>query len=146
MIPSKTGRRRDRQETDEPNFPSELEWDRSFRDQLQALTAEFDGEVEETEKGIARYRFPEIRTQFLDSERIRGALRLDTQEVGDIVYASDETREDADAREVEAFEREMDRQADLERYLQAPDRLSYVDDFELVAFDEELRWGRALQA
>ena len=130
----------------ESNFPAESEWDARFQAQLQKLTAEFDGEVEELPDGTARYRFPEVRRQFQGSERTRRALRLETQEVGEIVYASDETREEADRREVEAFQREMERQDDLERYIQAPDRVEYLDDFELVAFDEDLKRGRALSA
>ena len=110
------------------------------------VIAEFDGEVEESPDGTARYRFPEIRTQFQGAERMRRRLRLETQKVGAIVYASDETPEETDRRDVEAFERERERQDDLERYLQAPDRVDYFDEFELVAFDEELTRGRALSA
>ena len=146
LIPSRTGRGRTGSVDLAPNFPAELDWNRGFLDQLQALTAEFDGDVEETAEGKVQYRFPEIRRQFQEAERIRAAARLEAQEVGDIVYASDETKEEADEREVEAYQREMVRQEDLERYLQAPDRLSFLDDFELVAFDEELKWGRALRA
>jgi hypothetical protein len=120
------------------NLPDELGWDRAFQDRLQELLAEFDGEVEETPGGTVRYRFPEIRRQFQGAERTRRVLRLESQEVGDIVYASDETRAEADQREVDHFEREMERAEDLEQYLQSPDRVDYFDDFELVAFDEEL--------
>ena len=128
------------------NLPAELSWDRGFQAQLQRLTAEFDGEVEELPDGTARYRFPEIRLQFEGAERMRRGLRLEAQEVGDIVYASDQTDGESDQREVDAFEREAERQYDLERYLQAPDRLEYFDEFELVSFDEELMRGRALTA
>lgn len=128
------------------NLPPEAGWGRTFDTQLQALMAEFDGEVEESPDGTARYRFPEIRTQFRGAERMRRRLRLETQKVGAIVYASDETPEETDRRDVEAFERERERQDDLERYLQAPDRVDYFDEFELVAFDEELTRGRALSA
>jgi len=77
---------------------------------------------------------------------MREGLRLETQSVGDIVYASDETEAESNRRELEAFDREMERQEDLERYLQSPDRVGYLDEFELVAFDEELRRGRAISA
>ncbi len=127
-------------------LPAKVWGDHGFQDQLHQLMAEFDGEVEETPDGTLRYRFPEIRFQFQGAERMRRGLRLETQELGDIVYASDETEEEADRREVEAFEREMESQDDLERYLQAPDRVEYLDDFELVAFDEELSRGRGLSA
>jgi len=127
----------------EPNVPAELGWDKGFQDQLQKLTAEFDGEVEETPDGTARYRFPEIRTQFQGAEEMRHGLTLETQELGDIVYASDQTDEEANQREGEAFDREMERQHDLEQYIQSPDRVGYLDEFELVAFDEEMKRGRA---
>jgi hypothetical protein len=114
--------------------------------ELQRLVAEFDGEVNERVNGKVEYRFPTIRGEFLGAEKVRRRLALEEQEVGDIVYASDETEEDANARELAAFDREMERQADLERYLQAPDRVDYLDEFELVAFDEELKRGRSLEA
>jgi hypothetical protein len=146
LLPSGGTNRERRASRVASNLPAELEWDDRFQAQLQKLTAEFDGEVEELPDGTARYRFPDIRRQFQGAERMRRSLRLETQEVGEIVYASDETREEADRREVEAFQREMERQDDLERYIQAPDRVEYLDDFELVAFDEELRRGRAISA
>jgi hypothetical protein len=141
-----TAARRGRQEPAESNLPEESGWEPGFLDQLQRLTAEFDGEVEEMQDGTPRYRFPEIRTEFRGAEEMRRGLRLERQSVGDIVYASDETEEEAGRREVEAFEREIQRQDDLERYLQSPDRVGYLDEFELVAFDEELRRGRAISA
>jgi len=146
LLPSRGTNRDRRPSRVESNLPAEVEWDARFQAQLQKLTAEFDGEVEELPDGTARYLFPEIRRQFQGAERTRRALRLESQEVGEIVYASDETREEADRREVEAFQREMERQDDLERYIQAPDRVEYLDDFELVAFDEDLKRGRALSA
>jgi hypothetical protein len=114
--------------------------------EFQRLLAEFDGDVEETPDGDVDYRFPTIRTGFLGAEKMRRRLTLEKQEVGDIVYASDDTEEEANQRELEAFDREMAREKDLERYLQNPDRVDYLDDFELVAFDEELGRGQALQA
>ena len=100
----------------------------------------------ETPGGTVRYRFPEIRRQFQGAETTRRVLQLEAQEVGEIVYASDQTREEADQREVEEFEREMERAEDLERYLQSPDRVEYFDEFELVSFDEELAQRRAISA
>ena len=143
-LPSKGKSSRGRQASPEANLLAEIGWDRGFQDQLQQLTAEFDGEVEETPDGAVRYRFPEIRLQFQGAEQMRHRLQLETQELGDIVYASDQTEEEANQREVEAFDREMERQDDLERYIQSPDRVGYLDEFELVAFDEELSRGRAL--
>jgi hypothetical protein len=146
LLPS--GRRTTRGKVAEydTNLPDELGWDRAFQERLQELLAEFDGEVEETPGGTVRYRFPEIRRQFQGAETTRRVLQLEAQEVGEIVYASDQTREEADQREVEEFEREMERAEDLERYLQSPDRVEYFDEFELVSFDEELAQRRAISA
>jgi hypothetical protein len=124
---------------EESNLPSEVGWDRAFQEKLQRLVAEFDGEVEETSDGTVQYRFPGFLLPFQGAEVVRQNLRLEDQEVGDIVYASDDSTEDTDRREVEAFEREMARQDDLERYLQDPGRIGYMDEFELVAFEEELK-------
>jgi hypothetical protein len=118
----------------------------TLSDTFQALAAEFDGEIREDSGGDVEYRFPTIRSEYLGAEEVRRSLTLEAQTVGDIVYASDDTDEEAHERELAAFDREMERQADLERYLQAPDRTEYLDEFELVAFDEELRRGRALEA
>jgi hypothetical protein len=146
LAPAKGRSRRSLSTREESNLPSELGWDRGFRGQIQRLTAEFDGEVEEATDGTARYRFPEILRYFQGAEVVRQHLQLERQEVGDIVYSSDESPEEANQREIEAFEREMERQDKMERYLQNPDRVAYMDDFELVAFEEELERGGALRA
>jgi len=131
---------------EEAHLQTDTGWDPGFEKQLQRLVAEFDGEVEERDDGVAEYRFPEILRALQESEVVRRHLRLGDQQVGEIVYASDESREEADRREVEAFEREMERQREMDRYLQDPNRLAYMDEFELVTFDEELRRGRAISA
>ncbi|MFO8173080.1 MAG: hypothetical protein R6T96_02275 [Longimicrobiales bacterium] len=125
----------------ESNLPPERAWRPGFQAQLQRLTAEFDGEVEEMADGTVRYHFPEIRRAFQGAEVIRAQMELEKQEVGEIVYASDDSREDADQREVEAWEREMARQEKMDQYLPDPDRVAYLDEFELVAFDEEMKRG-----
>jgi hypothetical protein len=146
LLPSGRGKRTARRDEEDANLPPELGWTSGFQEQLQRLTAEFDGDVEETPDGVARYRFPEILRPLQGAEVVREHLELETQEVGDIVYASDDTSEDSDQREVDAFEREMARQDELDRYLHDPDRFGYMDEFELIAFDEELKQGRALRA
>ncbi len=105
---------------------------------LQEFLAEFDGEVTEGPDGALAYRFPEISRQFRGAELMRESLALEAQRVGEIVYASDDTVEEADDREARAFDLELERGRDLQRYLQAPDRLAVLDDFELVAFEEGL--------
>jgi hypothetical protein len=114
--------------------------------ELQALLAEFDGEVQEGSEGNVTYRFPAILEKFRGSERMRRRLALQEQEVGAIVYASDDTPEEGDQRELEAFDREMERERALEAYVQAPDRVDILDDFELVAFEEEMKRGQAISA
>jgi hypothetical protein len=145
-LPSEGWKARSRASQPEKNLLGEMGWDRDFQTQLQKFTAEFDGEVEQTQEGEYRYLFPEIRLQFQGAEEVRQGLKLEEQELGDIVYASDETESEANEREGEAFHREMERQMDLERYLQAPERLGYMDEFELVAFDEELSRGTPIRA
>jgi hypothetical protein len=146
LLPSPTTRRRSRDKVEEPNLPPEVGWDQDFVRQLQDLTAEFGGEVQESPDGTAQYRFPEILRLYRGAEVVRRHLSLQRQEVGEIVYSSDESEEESGRREVEAFEREMSRQDELEAYVKDPNRLGYMDEFELVAFDEELRRGRAISA
>jgi hypothetical protein len=114
--------------------------------ELLRLLAEWDGEVEEEPDGVAAYRFPALLAHFRGGERMRRRLALQEQEVGTIVYASDDTPEEAGRRELEAFDREMERERALEAYVQSPDRVDVLDDFELVAFDEEMERGQAISA
>ena len=107
--------------------------DKALESNLHEFLAEFDGEVEEDPDGKARYRFPSISGQFRGAEEIRRRLRLENQEVGDIVYASDQTEEEAHIRELAAFDRELKSGSDLSHLLQSPDRVGYLDEFELVA-------------
>lgn len=115
-------------------------------DELVRLTAEFDGQVGAGPDGGREYRFPEILRQFRASDAIRRKLALEERGVGEIVYSSEDSVEEAGERELEAFDREIERERSLERYLQAPDRVDYVDDFELVAFEEEMRRRGLMEA
>lgn len=141
LLPAPRRGQRARGGPDESNLPPVTAWGASFQRHLQRLTAELDGEVEEGPDGTVRYRFPEVLRTFQAAEVVRRSLTLERQEVGEIVYSSDESREEADQREVEAFEREMARQKEMERYLPDPDRVAYIDDFQLAAFDEEMKPG-----
>ena len=113
---------------------------------VHELVAEFDGEVEHDPDLGPAYKFPAIRKHFMEAERLRNRMALDDQVVGDIVYASDQTEEEAHERDLAAFDRALSGGQDLDRYLLAPDRIDYLDDFELVAFDEEMKRGQALEA
>jgi hypothetical protein len=103
--------------------------------EFQTFLAEFGGEVEEGADGVPRYWFPFIRDQVQGAETVRRRLELGKQRIGDIVYASDDSPEQAHERDLAAFDRELERPEDLSRYLQGPDRVAFLDDFELVAFD-----------
>lgn len=141
LLPGSGDRNRLRPVPKESNLPPEPAWRPGFQAQLQRLTAEFDGEVEEREDGTARYHFPEIRRAFQGAEVMRAQMELEKQEVGEIVYSSEDSREEADQRDVEAWERELARQEEMDRYVPDPDRVAYLDEFELVAFDEEMKRG-----
>ncbi len=138
-----SGRALDRASSGGASPSSETSGNGFLEAELQALLGEFDGEIEENPEGILKYRFPSILTQFRGAERVRRRLSLEDQAVGDIVYASDQTEEEANQRDLAAFDRELNRPDALTRYLGAPERVSYLDEFELVAFDEEMRQGRA---
>ena len=111
---------------------------------LVRLVAEFDGEITPAPDGTATYRFDELRRQFRAAEETRRALALETREVGEIVYSSADSPQESSERDLSAFDRELARGstgavgADLERWLPATDRVAYVDDFEVVAFEEEM--------
>ncbi len=100
--------------------------------QLQILLAEFDGEVEEDTTSGVRYRFSSIPIQLQGGETIRKGLSLEKQKVGDIVYASDQTDQEAHERDLDAFDRELASGSDLTHLLPDTERVGYLDDFELV--------------
>jgi hypothetical protein len=107
---------------------------------LEELAADLDAEVSVADDGVVRYAFPAIRAQYEASEKVRAVLRLEDRTLGEIVFdTGDTTREESD-RAGAAFERALADGTDhrLDRYLPAVDHVSYQDDFELVAFDEEL--------
>jgi len=109
---------------------------------LHALAAEFDAEVSPDPDGTLRFRFPEVRKQFAAGEALRQSLHLEGRRPGDIVYSSADTPAEADARDLAALDRELD----LTPYLPAPDRIGFEDDYEVVAFDEELRRRQPVRA
>ncbi|HSM60780.1 MAG TPA: hypothetical protein VK849_08280 [Longimicrobiales bacterium] len=109
---------------------------------LHDLAGEFDAEVEPGEAGEIRFRFPSLRSEVAASEATRRRLRLDTREVGPIVFDTGDSTAQEDARALAAFDRELEG-ADLRRYAPAPDRVGFEAEYELVAFDEELA-GRRL--
>ena len=124
---------------------------------LHQLAAEFDadvstGEVGPSSTGVSstaealsaggsslRFSFPAIRKQFLASETVRRHLKLEDARLGDVVYSSADSEEEASGRERAAFDRELAGEVDLTAYLPSPDRAGFEDEFEIVAFEEELK-------
>ena len=115
---------------------------------LHSLAAELDADVTSGPDGGLVFAFPAIRREFVASETMRRQLLLEDRVLGDIVYSSaDSSRKGAkrDAqREMDEFDRQLaGAEMDLSVYLPSPDRVGFVDDYEVVAFDEALRRPRS---
>jgi hypothetical protein len=106
---------------------------------LHDLAAELDADVSTDEKGALHFAFPVIRRQFAASETVRDRLRLEKRQLGDIVYSTSDSAAEAGEREIALFDRELAGEASLDRYLPGLDRVAFEDDYEIVAFDEELK-------
>jgi len=114
---------------------------------LHRLAAELDADVEVDGdadvgegEGEQRFAFPALRRAFVAGDAVRRKLELDQKTLGEIVYATADTREQAGARDARAFDRALEAggRLDVDRYLPAPDRVGFEEDFAVVAFDEEL--------
>jgi hypothetical protein len=104
----------------------------AVQEQLHALAAEFDADVVAAPDGGLRFRFPAIRGTFLAAAKARKQLALGTRSVGEIVYSSADDDAQAGDRQLAEFDRE------LAGYVAAPGRVDYLDELDLVAFDQEL--------
>ena len=116
--------------------------------ELVRLTADWDATVSVAANGQTEYRFEQIRAEFQGADEVRRQLALESREVGEIVYSSADTPVESSQRDARSFDRELAAAAAdalpgseraLGRYLPPADRVAYVDDFELVAFDEEVK-------
>ena len=107
---------------------------------LHQLAAEFDADVSagEAGEGSLRFSFPAIRKQFVASETVRQRLKLGDGKIGEVVYSSADSEAAASERDQAAFDREL-AGVDLTAYLPSPDRVGFEDEFEIVAFEEELK-------
>ncbi len=106
---------------------------------LRAIATEFYADVSVGDDGAVSYTFERVHDDFAASDSMRQKLRLDERSLGDIVFSTDDSSAEADARDLELFDRSLlGDDAKLDRYLPMVDRIEYEDDFELVAFDEEL--------
>ena len=114
---------------------------------LHTLAAELNADVEPDESGAPRFRFPAIREQFEASETVRNKLRLEKRTLGEIVFSSGDSALEAGERELSLFDRKLEAgSVDLGRYVPAVDRMGFEDDYDLVAFDEELKHGSRIEA
>jgi hypothetical protein len=102
--------------------------------EFHALAAEFDADVEPDPDGNLVFRFPKLRNQFAAAEGLRSRMRLEAAEVGDIVYDTSDSPEEASARDMAAFDRELAGAslADLGRYVGPTSTIDYEDDWEVV--------------
>jgi hypothetical protein len=127
--------------TQKPLRPADVEAE------LTRLTADWDADVSSAPDGTLEYRFEAIRQEFQGAEEVRRALALEAREVGEIVYSSADSSVEDSQRDARSFDRELSAPkpqpsiADgrLARYLPASTGVAYLDDFELVAFDEDLK-------
>jgi len=108
---------------------------------LHQLAAEFDADVTSGEGGDGplRFSFPAIRKQFLASETVRRNLKLEDTRIGQVVYSSGDSAEEESERDQAAFDRELAGDVDLTVYLPSPDRVGFEEEYEIVAFEEELK-------
>jgi len=107
---------------------------------LHDLAAELDADVSPGEDGVLRFTFDAIRAQFAASEVVRRKLRLENRRLGDIVFSTSDSAEESTDRELALFDRQLDGgDVDLDRYLPTIDRIDFEDDYEIVAFDDELK-------
>jgi hypothetical protein len=105
------------------------------RNALHGVASEFEADVHAGNGEGLVFSFPRILSHFRASEELRSRLRLEDSSVGEVVYSSADTPEEAHARDLARFDRE------LAGYVGAPERIGYLDDFELLDFDRELSWG-----
>lgn len=104
-----------------------------IRSELERIAAEFDADTHVDADGVSEFRFPGIRAAFVASELTRRELRLEARTIGEIVYSSGDTRQEAHERELAEFDRELQAaEVDLSKYLPSPDRVGYEDDFDVV--------------
>ena len=114
---------------------------------IHLLAAELDAEVAIDDAGDTRYRFGALRQQFTASETVRRKLKLENRTLGEILFSTSDSAIEAGERELALFDRGLaEGEADFDRYLPALDKIGFEDDYELVAFDEELKQRGLIKA
>ena len=112
---------------------------RDVEAELHSLAAELDADVTTDDAGAMLFEFPALRRAFLASDAVRRKLELEKRTLGDIIYSTSDTTAESGARDGALFDRALeDARVDVERHLPALDRVGFEDEYELVAFDEEL--------
>ena len=106
--------------------------------ELERIAAEFDAEVAPDAEGSLVFRFPTLPAEFAAAEKVRRSLKLEASRPGEVVFDTGDTEAQAGARELAAFDREIQAR-ELRGYVPAPGKVDYEEDFEVVAFEEELR-------
>jgi len=119
----------------------------AVKKELERLAAELDADVSPDTDGELVFSFPSLREQVTEGEVLRRKLALDQKQMGDIVYS---TKDDAVAeseRELAAFDKELGvtpeeiaaAEQHLGGYLPPANEIGYEDEFELVAFEEQMK-------
>ena len=68
------------------------------------------------------------------------SLELDKRTLGEVVFSTSDDALEAGERELALFDRQLaGDEASFDRYLPSVGKVGFEDDYELVAFDEELR-------
>jgi hypothetical protein len=107
---------------------------------LQQLATEFESDISTDKDGTLIFHFDAVRRQFAASELIRHRVKLEDRTLGEVVYSTADSRLEESARDAANLERELKRSdLDFSGYLRSPDRVGFEDDYEVVAFDEELK-------
>lgn len=114
---------------------------------LHQLASEFDADVSSDKDGALVFTFRAIRNQFEASETMRRRLKLEDRTLGEVVYSSADSSVEASERDAAAFDRELEAgDLDLSGYLPSSDRVGFEDDYEVVAFEEELKLRGVIRA
>ena len=84
--------------------------------------------------------FSMIRRQFVASETVRRRLKLEDRVIGEVVYSSADTGREASARDRATFDRDLEEgELNLSSYVPSPNRSGFEEDYEIVAFEEQLK-------
>lgn len=114
--------------------------------ELQRLAAELNADVNPDADGQLVFTFPELRQQVAEGEAVRRKLALDQRQMGDIVYSTKDDSVAEGKREMAAFDKELGitpeevaaAEQHLGGYLPPVNEIGFEDEFELVAFDEQM--------